>query len=75
MFKRIENNIDIDSKYEYSKIIEVTVGVPEKFELRQNFPNPFNPSANMQFTIPNVACCFNSSVNTTIKFTMFLKKK
>ena len=28
------------------------IGVPEKFELSQNFPNPFNPETKINFQIP-----------------------
>lgn len=33
-------------------IVEVLPGVPESFELSQNFPNPFNPETNIKFNIP-----------------------
>ncbi len=31
---------------------EVGVGIPEKFALKPNFPNPFNPSTTLQFDVP-----------------------
>jgi hypothetical protein len=44
--------IDFDGSFEYSKIVEVTVGTPTKFSLSQNYPNPFNPATKIKFTIP-----------------------
>ena len=36
--------IDSDGKYEYSKIVEVSIEAPAEFILHQNYPNPFNPN-------------------------------
>jgi hypothetical protein len=44
--------IDNDGSYEYSKIIEISFGVPLKIALNQNYPNPFNPSTTISFTLP-----------------------
>jgi len=50
--------IDFDGTFQYSNIVEVETGLPDKFELRQNYPNPFsknsggNPSTTIEFTIP-----------------------
>ena len=46
--------IDLDGTFEYSNEVEVTIMVPEKFELSQNYPNPFNPSTKIRYSIPNV---------------------
>ncbi|MEE9429462.1 MAG: T9SS type A sorting domain-containing protein [Melioribacteraceae bacterium] len=46
--------IDIDGSFEYSKTVEVDLGVPTEFELSQNYPNPFNPTTNIKYSIPNV---------------------
>jgi lysophospholipase L1-like esterase len=43
--------IDNDGAFEYSKIIEVVV-IPQKYELAQNFPNPFNPTSTINYNIP-----------------------
>ncbi len=52
--------IDIDGSYEYSKVVEVNIGSPAKFELMQNYPNPFfaessgNPTTTIKYSIPSV---------------------
>ena len=44
--------IDTDGNHEYSKIIEIDLGLPTKFELMQNYPNPFNPMTTISFSVP-----------------------
>ncbi|MGE5363464.1 MAG: T9SS type A sorting domain-containing protein [Bacteroidota bacterium] len=60
--------IDIDGKYEYSPEVEVNLEVPLEFSVKQNFPNPFNPTTKIEFSIP-------SENNVTIKVFNILGKE
>ncbi|MEZ4689003.1 MAG: hypothetical protein R3A12_02025 [Ignavibacteria bacterium] len=44
--------IDFNGNFTYYELPEeVTIGIPDKYELSQNYPNPFNPVTNLEFGI------------------------
>jgi Secretion system C-terminal sorting domain len=53
--------IDFDGSYAYSNIVNLGKSLPLNFELSQNFPNPFNPSTKISFSLP-----VNSNVSLDI---------
>lgn len=45
--------IDYNGNFEYFNLNnEVSVGIPDKYNLSQNYPNPFNPSTKINYDLP-----------------------
>ncbi|HEY3251272.1 MAG TPA: Omp28-related outer membrane protein [Ignavibacteria bacterium] len=47
-----ENQQGFQSSYILTGINNQQTGIPDKYSLEQNFPNPFNPVTNVHFSIP-----------------------
>lgn len=61
-FKYRLKQIDFNGNFEYFNLSnEISIGVPDKFDLSQNYPNPFNPSTKINYAIP-----LNGKVNITL---------
>ena len=54
-FNYIQANIVEDGSYALFYIEDVNNELPDKFELINCYPNPFNPNVNIEFSVPDEA--------------------
>ncbi|MBV6512209.1 MAG: hypothetical protein FMNOHCHN_01706 [Ignavibacteriaceae bacterium] len=57
--------VDSDGSFSYSGELYVSAGAPASFELKQNFPNPFNPVTMISYTLPSSGMVQLKIYNTT----------
>jgi len=43
--------VDFDGSYEYSRVVELSVDLPSSVQLSNAYPNPFNPSSTIRFSV------------------------
>ena len=53
--------VELDFGSFFSDIASFTIGFPNQYSLRQNFPNPFNSSTSIVFDVPT-----NSKINLKV---------
>jgi len=62
--------MDFDGTETYSNVVEVSLNVPNKFELSQNYPNPFNPTTTITYSLKtptNVKLTVYNSLGQSVK--------
>ncbi|MCU0643639.1 MAG: InlB B-repeat-containing protein [bacterium] len=52
LYYRIKQ-VSISGNYHYSEQVEVSVSIPQKIKLQQNYPNPSNPETVIKYQLPD----------------------
>ncbi len=50
-FKYRLKQINKNGGFSYGNIIDVVIGIPNRYELTQNYPNPFNPATKIAYNV------------------------
>jgi hypothetical protein len=58
--------IDTNGSFEYFNAVTASIGVPETFALHQNFPNPFNPSTQIQYELSSLRGEAGEAIRTVL---------
>jgi pectin methylesterase-like acyl-CoA thioesterase len=62
--------LDNDGTFSYSKIVDAQISAPAEFSLSQNYPNPWNPSTRISYSLAfdsNVKLIIYNSLGQSVK--------
>jgi len=47
--------MNLDGSFVYSQFLTISLDIPQKFALSNNYPNPFNPGTDVEYQLPKSA--------------------